>query len=109
MAVKPSAEKKKRRCVMASDAEWARIGEAAKAAGLKVSPYLVRASEAWQESAGTTDGGLPPSVLRRLVQAVLVLEGSEKLRFEKQGAEAEAWQGLVAAADAWIDAETALG
>ena len=54
------------------------------------------------------EGGLSPSLLRRAVRAVLVLEGLERRRLETQGA-GELWQKLVADADAEIDREECLG
>ncbi len=92
---------------MATDAEWARIREAADGAGLSISDYVVRNSVAGQMSTDLTDTALPPSVLRRTVRAVLVLEGLEQRRLENQGG-AEIWRSLLADADAWIDAEAAL-
>ena len=107
MAVRPKGGRRKERCVMATDAEWARIREAAEAAGLSISDYIVRNSVTGQMSVGLTDAPLSPSVLRRTVRAVLVLEGLEKRRLENQGG-AEIWRSLLADADAWIDAESAL-
>ena len=62
---------------MATDTEWARIGEDAKASGLTVSEYINRTLEAASASGASVAVGLPPSVLRRLTQAVLVLERLE--------------------------------
>ena len=92
---------------MATDAEWTRIQEAADAAGLTYSQYVVNCCLPGQTSTGETDTGVPPSVIRRLVRTTLVLERLEKLRLEREGA-GNIWEQLVADADAWIDTETAL-
>ena len=52
--------------------------------------------------------GLSSSVLRRAVQAVLVLEELERRRLENQGGET-LWRSVVAETDAWIDGEADLG
>lgn len=108
MAIRPVGEKRKRRCLMATDAEWARIGEDARAAGLTISDYINRSLET--ASAGSAEDDLPPSMLRRLAQAVLVLERLEWLRLEQLGVEEAGVlrRRLLAEADAWLDAETVL-
>ena len=108
MATRPRGEKRKRRCLMATDDEWALIGEEAKAAGLTNADFVALAVEAWQVSTSSADGGLSLALLRRMLLGVLVLERLEKLRLEKQNA-AELWQRLVAQTDAGLDAEIALG
>lgn len=107
MAAKPTGRRRKERCVMATDAEWARIREAAEAAGLSISDYIVCSSATGQMSASLTDASLSRSVLRRTVRAVLVLEGLEKRRLENQGG-TEIWCSLLGDADAWIDTESTL-
>ena len=104
MAVRPKGTKTKNRCVSMDDADWARICQAANAADLSYSEYIRRCCLSGQTSTGSTEGGLPPSVLRR---AVLVLEGLEQRRLEIQGA-GELWQKLVADADVEIDREACL-
>ena len=108
MAVRPKGTKAKDRCVSMTDADWARICQAADAADLSNSEYIRRCCLSGQTSTGSTAGGLPPSVLRRAVRAVLVLEGLEQRRLEIQGA-GDLWQKLVADADAEIDREACLG
>ena len=108
MAVRPKGTKTKDRCVSMTDADWARICQAANAADLSYSEYIRRCCLTGQTSTGSTEGGLPPSVLRRAVRAGLVLERVEQRRLENQGA-GELWQKLVADADAEIDGEAGLG
>ena len=108
MAVRAKGEKKKGRYVMATDAEWARIGEAAEAAGLSKSEFLLRRALEPGVLADSEGVGLPPFLLRRLVRTVLVLERLEQLRLSNDGAE-DLWERLVAEADAWVDEETRLG
>ncbi len=81
MAIRPVGEKRKRRCLMATDAEWRRIGADARAAGLAISEHVMRRLETGPPAAdGSRAAGLPPLVLRRLAQAVL--ERLEWLRME---------------------------
>lgn len=108
MAVRLEETGKKNRCVVMTDAEWARIGQAAYAAGCSTSEYIRRCCLAGQASTASTEVGLPPSVLRRAVRAVLVLEGLEQRRVEREGGEAF-WRKVVADADAEIDGEADLG
>ena len=110
MAVRPKGTKTRDRCVSMTmtDADWARICQAAKAADLSYSEYIRRCCFTGQTSTGSTEGGLSPSVLRQAVRAVLVLEGLEQRRLEIQGA-GELWQKLVADADVEIDREAGLG
>ena len=91
---------------MATDAEWALIGEAAAEAGLSISEHVVRSSAGGGEVAA--EPGLPLSVLRRVARAVLVLEDMEARRLEVQGA-GEDWRRALEIADAWIDGEAGIG
>ena len=90
---------------MATDAEWALIGEAAVEAGLSISEHVVRSSAG---SGEVEEPGLPLSVLRRVARAVLVLEDMEARRLEVQGA-GEDWRRALEIADAWIDGEAGIG
>lgn len=99
MAERPEGEKRKARLVRATDAEWARVREAAGAAGLSISAYVVRTLLARPEP---VEPGLPPALVRRLARAVLVLERVERLRFEEQGGE-DMWRALVAEIEDRID------
>lgn len=103
MAKRPKGERRKARSVMATDAEWARIAEAAAAAGLTISEYMVRRSTGRGGSVG-----LPLAVQRRVARAVLVLEEMEGRRLETQGA-GEDWRRALDGADAWLDRETGIG
>ena len=49
MAIRPRGEKRRQRCVMATDSEWTMIGEDAEAEGLSVSEYIVRVLLDWRE------------------------------------------------------------
>ncbi len=57
MAIRPRGEKRRRRCVLATDAEWALIREDAEAERLSVSDYVVRALLDWRELKGSIDAG----------------------------------------------------
>ena len=103
MAVRPSGEKRRQRAIMATDAEWADIRTQAEAAGLSVSDHVMRAL------VGPTPAALdlPPSVVGRLVRAVLVLERLEAMRMEVQGG-SDILRAVFAEVDAWLAAETAI-
>lgn len=106
MAKRPEGAIRKARSVMATDAEWARIGEAAKDAGLSISQHVVRSSLRLGEPAA--EPGLPLPVLRRVARAVLALEEIEGRRLEIQGA-GEVWRRALERGDAWIDREAGIG
>ena len=57
MARRPVGEKRKQRCVMATDAEWAVICEDAEAERLSISDYVVRALLDWREMKGSMGAG----------------------------------------------------
>ena len=87
------------RAVMATDSEWERIGQAAAAAGMEKSRYVVQRALA--------PDALPPEVMRRFVRETLVLAVLEKERLRAAGALAQ-WDGACAAVDAWLEDEGAL-
>ena len=93
---------------MATNADWASIQEAADADGISVSDYVVRRCLDGRESTRSSDVAVPPSVLRRMVRAVLILEEVEQRRV-KNGDGEESWHTLAAKVDAWIDREDGLG
>ena len=103
MAVRPSGEKRRQRGIMATDAEWADIRAQAKAAGLSISDHVMRVLVGSPPAAA----GLPPSVVDRLVRAVLVLERLEAMRMEVQGG-SDILRAVSAEVDAWLGAETAI-
>ena len=49
MARRPVGEKRKERCVMATDLEWAMVKEDADAEGLQISDYVMRVLLDWRE------------------------------------------------------------
>ena len=57
MAIRPRGEKRRQRCVMATDTEWTMICEVAEAEGLSVSEYIVRVLLDWRELAGSIGAG----------------------------------------------------
>ena len=103
---RPEGAKRKARSVMATDAEWALIGEAARDAELSISEHVVRSSLRLGEA--VAEPGLPLPVLRRVARGVLALEDMEGRRLEIQGA-GEEWRRALERADAWIDRETGIG
>ena len=57
MAIRPRGEKRRQRCVLATDTEWTMIGEDAEAEGLSVSEYIVRVLLDWRETVGSMHAG----------------------------------------------------
>ena len=104
---RPGGEKRKRRCMMATDWEWSRMREAAAADGTSCSEFIVRRC---------LDGGtpaapepaLPAPVQRRVARSVLALEEMERLRLIREGSEGD-WNKALAQADRWLDGEAASG
>ena len=96
-------ERRRQRCLMATDTEWQVIAARAKAAGLTISRYVA------QRLAGPAVG--PPAQSGMVLQAardLRVLVKIEERRFRDEGA-AEAWEELVAEAGAETDGEEAFG
>lgn len=104
MATGPGGEPKKRRSVLVTDAEWARIHEAAGAEGLPHGDYLVRAHRFWLTSTDAAETGVPPEVLRRMMRMLRILEQAEKLRLDALDG-GLAWRTLGAEADLWLDGQ----
>ena len=102
MAARPNGEKRKGRLVRATDAEWARVRDDARAAGLQVSDYVRRTLLGPTEPA---EPALSPALVRRLARALLILERLERARFEKQGG-GDVWRAMAEEIDAWIDIDT---
>ena len=101
-------EKRRRRCVMATDTEWSRMQERAVADGHKsCSEFIVR--RCLDEPDPTPpEPALAAPVLRRVARLVLALEELERLRLNKESLGVE-WDALLADADRWLDGEAALG
>ncbi len=105
--------KRKARTIMASDSEWARIGERARALDMPISRFVV------QQILGTTTTpqplttgrpqpeSLPDDLQWRLAHHLLVLARIEQYRFERAG-EGEAWQAIEEEARALLEAEALL-
>ncbi len=105
--------KRKARSIMASDSEWARIGERARALDMPISRFVV------QHILGTTTRpqdvtppgpqppGLPADLQWRLAHHLLVLARIERYRFECAGS-GEAWQAIEEEARALLEAEVLL-
>ncbi|MDE0523885.1 MAG: hypothetical protein OXH79_18215 [Boseongicola sp.] len=87
---------RRQRGLMATDAEWERISQAAGANGMEISRYVV--------SRALAPDALPREVLRRAVREALVLSKLEERRLREAGAGA-AWDDACDAVDAWMDRE----
>ena len=90
---------RRQRAVMATDAEWERIGRLAGAAGMDRSRYLIHRALAAD--------ALPDAVLRRAVRETLVLSLLEERRLRQAGA-GSAWDDACDAVDDWIEGEGVL-
>lgn len=95
-----AGEARRQRAVMASDAEWERIGRAADAAGMDRSRYVVHRALMAEP--------LPAEVLRRAVRETLVLSLLEERRLREADLGA-VWEDACDAVDGWIDDEGAIG
>ena len=94
--MKEDASGRRQRAVMATDAEWERIGRAAAASGMELSRFVIhRALE--REL-------LVPEVVRRAVREMLVMSRLEERRLREGGA-GEAWEDACDAVDEWIERE----
>ena len=89
----------RQRAVMATDSEWERIGEAAAAAGMEKSRYVIHRALAPES--------LSPEVMRRAIRQSLVLAVLEERALRDAGA-GEKWDAVCAAVDAWLEREETL-
>ena len=95
-AMREDAGGRRQRAVMATDAEWERIGRAAAESGMDLSRFMIhRALDL---------APLPPEVLRRAVREMLVLSRLEERRLREAGA-GRVWEDACDAVDEWIDRE----
>ncbi len=94
--MKEDVSGRRQRAVMATDAEWERIGRAATASGMDLSRFVIHRALDREP--------LPPEVLRRAVRELLVLSRLEERRLREAGA-GEAWEDACDAVDEWIDRE----
>ena len=77
--MREDASGRRQRAVMATDAEWERIGRAAAESGMDLSRFVIHRALDWDP--------LPPEVLRRAVREMLVLSRLEERRLRGAGAE----------------------
>ena len=94
--MKEDASGRRQRAVMATDAEWERIGRAAAESGMDLSRFVIHRALDWDP--------LPAEVLRRAVREMLVLARLEERRLRGAGA-GEAWEDACDAVDEWIERE----
>lgn len=90
---------RRQRALMATDAEWERIGRAAEARGMDRSRFLIHRALAAD--------AVPAEVLRRAVREVLVLSLLEERRLREAGA-GRAWEDACDMVDGWIEGEATL-
>ncbi len=93
--------RRKARTIMASDSEWARIGERAKALDMPISRYAV---QQMLTTRPPQPAGLPADLQWRLAHHLMVLARIERHRFERAG-EAEAWQAIEEEIESLLKAE----
>ncbi len=100
--------RRKARTIMASDSEWARIRERAKALDMPISRFVVHhllgATDVSRHDTGTTPPDLPADLQWRLAHHVMVLARLERYRFESAG-HGEAWEAIEEEIDALLEAE----
>ncbi len=95
-AMSAARTKPHQRALMATDSEWARIGEAAAAAGMEKSRYVIHRTLAPES--------LAPEVMRRAIRQSLVLAVLEEQRLRDAGL-GDRWDAACAAVDAWLERE----
>ena len=78
--MREDASGRRQRAVMATDAEWERIGRAAAESGMDLSRFVIHRALDWDP--------LPPEVLRRAVREMLVLSRLEERRLRGAGTRA---------------------
>ena len=103
----PGGEKRKRRCVMATDSEWSRMREKADTDRMSCSEFIVRRCLD-DGTPAASEPVLQARVLRGMARSVLALEAMERLRLIREGSEGDLNKAL-AEADRWLDSEEALG
>ena len=89
-------DERRQRAVMATDAEWERIGRAATARGMDRSRFVVYQA--------LLPDALPAEVLRRAVRELLVLSKLEERWLREAGA-GTAWEDACDRVDDWIVSE----
>ena len=94
--MREDASGRRQRAVMATDAEWERIGRAAAESGMDLSRFVIHRALDWDP--------LPPEVLRRAVREMLVLSRLEERGLRGAGA-GEIWEDACDAVDEWIERE----
>ena len=94
--MRADASGRRQRAVMATDAEWERIGRAAAESGMDLSRFVIHRALDWDP--------LPPEVLRRAVREMLVLARLEERRLRGAGA-GRVWEDACDAVDEWIERE----
>ena len=87
---------RRQRAVMATDADWERIGRAAAACGMDRSRYVIHRALVAEP--------LPTEVMRRAVREMLVLSVLEERRLQELGV-GDAWQDACDAVDDWMERE----
>ena len=92
----PSSHRRRQRAVMATDSEWARLKEQARAAGMDVSRFILERLTAPDPN--------PAGTLERVERAVAVLLEVEKARMAGNG-EADAWDAFVRQAESRLEQE----
>ena len=90
---------RRQRAVMATDAEWERLGRAAQAAGMDRSRFVIHRA--------LMPDALPAEVLRRALREMLALSVLEERRLRQAGM-GRVWEDACDAVDEWIEREGAL-
>ena len=90
---------RRQRAVMATDAEWERLGGLARAAGMDRSRFVIHRA--------LMPDDLPAEVLRRALREMLALSILEERRLRQAGM-GRVWEDACDAVDEWIEREGAL-
>ena len=98
----------RQRTVRATDSQWERVGALARAAGMKVSDFVLWRSLEPPSAAPAPPSELPEQVRDRACKAILALWELERRRTADAG-DAELWDTVNEAVHEWFEKERQLG
>ena len=101
-------EIRRQRTVRATDSQWERVGALARAAGMKLSDFLLWRALESPRAAAPPPSELPELVRDRVCKAALVLWELERRRLADAG-DSELWDTVTEAVHEWFEKERQIG
>ena len=101
-------EAKRQRTVRATDSEWERMGTLARAAGMKVSDFVLWRALESPPAAAPTPSELPELIRDRVCKAALALWELERRRLA-DAHDTERWDAVNEAVHEWFEKERQIG